>query len=110
MRMREFKKGELVRLIKKQKICIDEKLLNFSYVGHRYVEVGTIGKITSVQNCRGTCKKRDVKRCTSQSLMIEDIGILAICSGRFRHLTEQEEFLHHIFGDSYGEDDDYIII
>jgi len=102
--MREFKKGELVKVIKKQKVCIDEKLQELSYVGHRYVEAGIIREITSTQNCRGTCKKRDIKRCTSKALFVKDMGILAICSGYFRHLTKQEEFLYHIYGDSYGDD------
>lgn len=102
--MREFKKGELVKVTKKQKICIDENLREFSYVGHRYVEVEEVGEIFGVINCRGTCKKRDVKKCVSQSLIIEGWGDRAICSGYFRHLTKQEEFLYHIYGDSYGDD------
>lgn len=102
--MKEFKKGELVMLIKRQKVCIEERLREFSYVGHCYIESGTIGEITSVQNCRGTCKKRDIKKCASQSISVEGMGMTTICSGYFRHLTKQEEFLYHIYGDSYGDD------
>jgi len=102
--MKEFKKGELVRLIKWQRVSVESKILDYSYWDYQKIDAGEIGEITSVQNCRGTCKKRDIKKCVSQSISVKGMGMATICSGYFRHLTEQEEFLYHIYGDSYGDD------